>query len=722
MGTFERIRTLSPWILTAFAVVFILFMALADADIGGVTSATNNPQTMAIATVNGEEIKYIDYEKNVTQEVENQRNQNEDAPVNDKQIRNQMWNTMINGQIVAQYSKKTGAYVTEEVVAKELLSNPPDFMKQRFMDSAGTFQRQAYVDLLTDPAGYYNRIAPDMDPNERQEALAQFRNEINMITNYLRDQKKQQMLTNVVNTATGVVSKTYAKQSYIDNNSTANAMYIKFPAASVSDDDLNITDEDLKEFYDNHKERYRQEATRTIKYAAFRLQPSANDTASASKKVNLLSSLLVSADSSSKDSLFSEKLRDFNGETSDYTLIKDIEPRIAQYLTDINAGEIKGPIRASDGTYFVRLDDIRKGENKVVKASHILLSFDDGKDEALAKANDLLKQAKGGADFNDLARKNSQDPSAAQNGGDLGFFGKGQMVPAFEEAAFAANPGDIVGPVETQFGYHVIKVEDVKSEEYKYSFIKLTPKMSGISKNQIIRDAVSFKNQLEKGADIDELGEKLELNVQETAPFIKQRPTLTSQYLTDKAFNSELNTVLEPIEIENYGYVVAKVTGATAKGIAPFDAVKEKVRASVRTEKALEYQLAKANEVYNKIKGSGVITTAAEIDQSLQVLNAQNVSNNGAIPGGGKDYVFTDYVMNAPINKISGPFTGENAVYIVQVMSKETPSEEVVNNALPAYIQQLKANNQRNTYFLWLNQAKKDAEIEDMRHTQYKSY
>ena len=91
MGTFERIRTLSPWILTAFAVVFILFMALADADIGGLTSATNNPQTMAIATVNGDEIKYIDYERNVTQELENRRTQNPDAPVDDKQIRNQMW-------------------------------------------------------------------------------------------------------------------------------------------------------------------------------------------------------------------------------------------------------------------------------------------------------------------------------------------------------------------------------------------------------------------------------------------------------------------------------------------------------------------------------------------------------------------------------------------------------------------------------------------------------
>ncbi|MER3328026.1 MAG: SurA N-terminal domain-containing protein, partial [Candidatus Kapaibacterium sp.] len=255
MGTFERIRTLSPWILTAFAVVFILFMALADADIGGLTSATNNPQTMAIAVVNGEEIKYIDYEKNVTQEIENKRQQNPDAPIDEKQVRTQMWSTMINGQIVEQYSKKVGAYVTDEVVAFELLNNPPDFMKQRFTDSAGNFQSQTYIELLTDPQAFYTQRAPDMDPAEKQKALKQFRDEINMITAYLKDQKQQQLLTNAVNTSTGIVSKTFARQSYIDENTTSDVVFIQLPAASVSDDQINITDEELKAYYEKNKNR-----------------------------------------------------------------------------------------------------------------------------------------------------------------------------------------------------------------------------------------------------------------------------------------------------------------------------------------------------------------------------------------------------------------------------------------------------------------------------------
>jgi peptidyl-prolyl cis-trans isomerase C len=100
-------------------------------------------------------------------------------------------------------------------------------------------------------------------------------------------------------------------------------------------------------------------------------------------------------------------------------------------------------------------------------ARHILVQVDEKADEktrqsARAKADDLLAQLKGGANFEELARKSS-DCSSAPQGGDLGFFAHGQMVPAFDQAAFALQPGEISGLVETQFGYHIIKLEEKKA-------------------------------------------------------------------------------------------------------------------------------------------------------------------------------------------------------------------------------------------------------------------
>ncbi len=102
-------------------------------------------------------------------------------------------------------------------------------------------------------------------------------------------------------------------------------------------------------------------------------------------------------------------------------------------------------------------------QGEAVRASHILITVAKDatpaqKAAAKAKAEDLLKQIKGGADFATVAKANSQDPGSAKNGGDLGFFEKGEMVPAFEQAAFALKVGEVSGVVESPFGFHIIKV------------------------------------------------------------------------------------------------------------------------------------------------------------------------------------------------------------------------------------------------------------------------
>jgi peptidyl-prolyl cis-trans isomerase C len=114
--------------------------------------------------------------------------------------------------------------------------------------------------------------------------------------------------------------------------------------------------------------------------------------------------------------------------------------------------------------------DAKKGEYEKVKASHILIAFKGspaaqaGKKElteaeAKAKAEELKKQIAAGAKFEDVAKKESDDTSSGSNGGTLGAFGRGDMVEEFEKAAFEAKTGEVVGPVRTQFGYHLIKVE-----------------------------------------------------------------------------------------------------------------------------------------------------------------------------------------------------------------------------------------------------------------------
>jgi peptidyl-prolyl cis-trans isomerase C len=146
---------------------------------------------------------------------------------------------------------------------------------------------------------------------------------------------------------------------------------------------------------------------------------------------------------------------------------------------------------------------------ETVKASHILLGVDqkasaDEKKTAREKAEKLRKELSGGADFAALAKGNSTCPSS-QQGGDLGYFGKGQMVPAFETAAFALKPGEISDVVETQFGYHIIKLTEKKAAE-KVEFKEARPRIDEFLKNQKVGAAVNdYLTEARKTAKIEML-------------------------------------------------------------------------------------------------------------------------------------------------------------------------------------------------------------------------
>src|SRR5689334_18943673 len=137
--------------------------------------------------------------------------------------------------------------------------------------------------------------------------------------------------------------------------------------------------------------------------------------------------------------------------------------KIKYLLIDVDAMRAKVTVPPADieRAYNNQIEQYTTPEQ--VRASHILLKTE-GKDDAAvkAKAEELLKQARSGADFAELAKKYSEDEASAKNGGDLDYFGRGRMVPEFDQAVFAMQPGQISDLVKTQYGYHIIKLVDKK--------------------------------------------------------------------------------------------------------------------------------------------------------------------------------------------------------------------------------------------------------------------
>lgn len=160
--------------------------------------------------------------------------------------------------------------------------------------------------------------------------------------------------------------------------------------------------------------------------------------------------------------------------------------RVAKMLEgEVNAGVAVQP---QDVSTFYQQNPDKFKQSERVRASHILIRTPENADakakqDARAKASDVLKQVKGGKDFGELAKNYSQDPGSAANGGDLGYFAQGQMVPPFEQAAFALKPGDVSDVVETPFGFHIIKVAD-KQAARLVTLDEATPQIQEFLQNQ----------------------------------------------------------------------------------------------------------------------------------------------------------------------------------------------------------------------------------------------
>lgn len=725
MGTFERIRQVSPYALGLFAVLFVGFMILSDADISSLIRQGNNPQTTALANVNGEEIKYVDYETAVKEEMEAAKKQQKDpnAEVNDQQIRRQLWSQLIDNAIIQQEAKALGINLNNEVVADILLNFPPDFLRKNFMDSTGTFARSIYLELVKNPDNY-KKYMKGASPEDQKAAVDGFRKDLIRIEEFLKKSRAQENLMNAVNFSGGVVSPLYAREKYIADNSATDVNYLVVDSRGLNPKDFKVSDAEIQKYYEANKQYWPQKEQRKIKYLAFPIQANANDTARAVKRISLLNSILNTATNGvQKDSIFTVKMAEFSGTSSNFQSIKDIDPAKAPFLSAIAEREIVGPINTADGVVYLRLDAKQSGTNITAKASHILIKFNDNKDSAKAEANKIMKRVKAGEDFAKLVSEFSQDKGSVPNGGDVGYFGEGQMIKPFQDAVFGAKVGDLLGPVESEFGFHLIKVTDKITDQIKYSEIKIKPVISSVTKNGIIREAQSVVEQLAKGVQFDTLAARLKKRTQESSFFEKNRPVLGSQYIADKAFASEVGTVLEPKELPGFGYVVVQVSDSRTKGLVPLADKKEDIESKIRKEKMLLSVKAKADALYNKVKSYGSLEAARAADSTLNIMYGQQVKANGAVQGiNGRDFVFTSKVTTLPLNQISAPFKGEMAYYIAEVKNRTMPDEAKIKQELPAFTKNLTQSSRSQNYYIWIANQKQELPIIDNRYVHYSEY
>jgi peptidyl-prolyl cis-trans isomerase D len=263
------------------------------------------------------------------------------------------------------------------------------------------------------------------------------------------------------------------------------------------------------------------------------------------------------------------------------------------------------------------------------QASHILIQLAAGADEETvnrvkAEAEDLLKQIRNGSDFAELARQHSDDPGSAAQGGDLGFFARGAMVPEFDKTVFSMEVGDVSEPVHTQFGFHIIKLTEVRGSEIP-ALDKVREELIAELKQRGVSDLyyeqfeqlsdVSYENPDSLDAAADALGLEVQTSDWLTAsggPGIGEHPKVVVIAFSEDVLEAGNNS--EPIEVGDNDAIVVHVEQRQAAQATPLDTVREQIVEELRQQQAVEQAQTRGEELMQQLKQGALMEDLDDTD------------------------------------------------------------------------------------------------------------
>jgi peptidyl-prolyl cis-trans isomerase D len=346
------------------------------------------------------------------------------------------------------------------------------------------------------------------------------------------------------------------------------------------------------------------------------------------------------------------------------------------------------------------------------RSRHILIKFPGGAAksdaEAKAKAEALLKQIKGGADFAELAKKNSEDPGSGAQGGELGFAKRGTMVPEFDNAIFTQKIGDVT-LVHTQYGYHIIQVEERQTaHDQPLSEVKGAIEASLIRQKEGQAEtnyAAALATEAQKtGLAKTAAAHHLEMV---TTPPLNSQGVIAglpdgSQVIA-KAFTAKLNGEPQPAS-DGEGYAIFQVTGITPAHAPAFADWKSKVATDYADERLPQLLAQKTKELADKAKADHDLAKAAK-EVGATVKTSDLVGDSGQVPDFGQVGTVAPDLFNLSPGDISGPINAQRTGVVAKILDKVSPTPDEVAKNLDQTREQILNQRQEEVFGIFVTNA-----------------
>ena len=694
MGVMTKMRESTGVILWILVLSFGGLWVLQDS---GALDNIGFQQRQNIAVVDGEPITYQEYTQALEQEVRayQQRSGEPASQAVRDQYADVIYDRLVENKLREREMDRLGIRVTDTEVREMFMgANPDPIVAQLFPDGEGGINRAQLQSVVDNPEATADLIA---------------------IEDYLRAKRRAEKLNALLNAAIRVTDAEVDAE-HVRRNRTASARYVALRYAEIPDSAVTVTDDDLEDFYDEHRDDFERERTVSIDFVALSQEPSAEDSAAV---MNDLAELRAGFAATEDDSAFVAQNFTQTPYDGAYVNAGGLAPEVAQAVfADPTEGRVVGPILVGDEARLVKITGVREAAAPAVRARHILIG-QRGDTEAqraqqLVQAQQLRERLAGGESFETLARQYSQDPGSASRGGDLGWFGRGQMVAPFEEAAFDAPVGQVVGPVETDYGYHLILPTARTSQEVQLAQVSHVVGATSATLRTVRDKADDLKYYTEEGGDFAAEAERQGLDVQQAVlqgdqqfiPGLGNSRTVRS--FVARAKKGDVSDVIDT----GTAFVVVRVADVQPEGYRSLAEVREEIEPRVRLEKKKEVQVATLREALDANGFDGLVAVTGGTSGSTPDLSATNPT----VPGLGREPAFVGTAFGLEPGQTSGVVAGTNAAFVVRTTDVTAADPAQMTDAQRTQLRNELVNRERQRLVnQWLEKLRDGAEIEDHR-------
>ena len=616
-----------------------------------------------LATIDGESVSYQEFEARV-QDLADIYKMSGSTEINEEMmqsLREQVWQQMLSEKLMGKTYRQVGLGVSPDEV--EMLVFGDDrhpIVRQLFTDpGTGTFNESFLVNFLK---------ATETDDATKKYWL--------FFEDQIINDRLNTKLVNLMSKGLYVTGKQSEYENSLHEN-TVSFSYMVRNYASIPDSLVKVTSDEIRSYYDKHKDQFKRGASRDIEYITFEIAPSEEDiketeTWAVNEKENFAAATeVIQYINLTADTRY----------TGSYLTMDDLPESLRPLAETGDKTTVLGPYLEDETFKLARIIDIADRPDSV-RAAHILLSPNANRTLAQARkeADSLIALVRSGIDFNLLAMANSDDQGSAQVGGDLGWFSEGMMVIPFNNACFSNKKGDIV-TAETTYGIHIIKIIDQSRRVRKYDIGIVDRQIipGSMTTQRIYSDASYFAGNNEtyekfnKAVAEGNLNKKLALNV---TPDQKELPGLTqSRELVMALFqNSKAGSIITDnsnqavFELPDQ-YVVAYCSRAQEEGVAPVEDVASEIRFILAKKKKAEIIAAEMKKL--EAEGKSLNEIAAHYNTTVQDASGINFRSY-SIPGAGIEPALISAASASEAGKLSKPVEGNNGVYLFMV-SDTTP-------------------------------------------------